>query len=451
MDVPDYTNSSIGKFDGRVDLIFNFCNNEKCHNGVFNFHKNETADLVDKITDGFNNETTFTYDNLASVGVYTQNGPSQSLSNVRYLPPSPLYVVSKLQMPNKPFNVNDESTFKYTGLLFHTEGRGLLGFAKIERTNLLTNHKVIQETAFDNYQPYINNTKTYTADGVTLLSTSTNTKTFVALNKTLKVLKVNATNLDYLQNIRIETKESYNNDGNLSQLILKTYDACVGGRLVYTKTVDNTFVQAGSYMPNVINVSNLSVSYTDKVSSPTLSYVDVTQIKYNGKGNVVTKTEFYGKPNAITVTFGNWDIYGTPRSFTTNAADVLSKTIKNELDISGRFVTKIYNPYNQYTSKTYDNIGNVLSETGIDGNKLIHTYDGFGRLKTTFISATSSVVNRNITWETNEPGALYKTKTSSQGQPTTYTYYDALGRNIKSNNRKLWQNNYQYYSKNKLL
>lgn len=427
IDVPDNS----GKIDSKLDLVYNYCYHY-CNNSVLYFNQDEKADLVDKITDGFNNETIFSYDNLASAGVYTQNGPAQSLSNVRYLPPSALYVVTKLQLPNKPFYVNNESIFKYTGLLFHTEGRGVLGFAKIERTNLLTNHKVIQETAFDNYQPYINNTKTYTADGVTLLSTSTNTKTFVALNKILKVLEVNATNLDYLQNIRVETKETYNTDGNLSQLMLKTYDACVGGRLVYTKTVDNTFTQAGSYMPNVIDVSNLSVRYTDKVSSPTLSFVDVTRFTYNGKGNIITKTEFYGKPNAITVTFGNWDIYGTPRSFTTMAADVLPKTIKNELDITGRFVTKIYNPYNQYTSKTYDNMGNVLSETGIDGNKLIHTYDGFGRLKSTFISATSSVVNRDIAWETNEPGTLYKTRTTSQGQPTTYTYYDALGRNIKS-------------------
>lgn len=339
MDVPD---NVTGKIDGKLDLIYDFCSLSNqgwsCDNGVFNFHKNETADLVDKITDGLKNETIFTYDNLNAPGIYTQNGPAITIANARYLPPSALYVVTKLQLSNKPFSSFNESTFKYTGLLFHYEGKGALGFAKIERTNVLENQKVDQLMCFDNFQPYTKISTTYTADGLVKTGTTTTSKTYSVAGKFIKVLEINTSKSLNLQNVRTETKEEYDLNGNPFRITSSTYDNVIGGNCDYTKIIENQFTASGSYMPNVISSCSNSNHYKIDEVAPS---INITNYIYeNATGNLALKTENYGLPNEISVVLSNRDIYGTARQFTTSALDVPTKIIKNELDPTGRFVTK---------------------------------------------------------------------------------------------------------------
>ena len=412
----------------RKELLLNLCGSPGlgtgCQNKILNFNQKEAINLVKKITDGFNNETIFSYANISDSNLYTKNGPSQTVNNVSYIAISPKPVVSKLQL-----STDEAWEFKYTGLLNHTEGRGILGFAIIEKTNTLLNQLVIQENTFDNYLPYPFNTTIYTADKSHQINSTAVQKTYLTSGRFIHVGQIETTEIDYLSNSRIEKIALFDVHGNQTNNTSKTYDASSGGSLVYEKVILNEFDKKGSYLPNVVVKCSTSTCYKTANATPSVEVINYT---YDDKGNTESKTNFYQLPNAITVNYGNRDLYGNPQLITTSAADVMPKTIINQYDITGRFVEKTFNPLNQCTTLSYDAMGNVLTETEIDGNTIEYTYDGFGRLKTKTNTLSSSVMTQTISWESNLPNVLYKHTTTVSRRPSSVIYFDKNEREVKT-------------------
>jgi RHS repeat-associated protein len=75
----------------------------------------------------------------------------------------------------------------------------------------------------------------------------------------------------------------------------------------------------------------------------------------------------------------------------------------------------------------------VVTATDPNGNKVENRYDGFGGLKTTILPG-GRVNQTSIGWVTdnNPPNAIYYTASSGSGAPSSKTYFDALGRELKS-------------------
>lgn len=400
-----------------------------------------TTNLVKSVTDGLNQTTQFTYSNLLDAAVYEQNVANYiPPANTRFLAGNPLKVVKSIIRP-LPYAANvakDETIYKYYGMAYNTSGRGLLGFAKIEKTNAYRSILSIDEYSFTNYFPLLatNTIKNTTLDQ-NISSTSTARVYTTLPNNRFSISSETSISKDYLQNTRTETTGNIDNNGNITASSTIIYNNTTAGTAQSSQSASFEYSTAGTQtgLPNKITKTTTTSSNLLDGSS---SITRITNYSYDATtGNILSKTEYVGQPNAITVNFSNHDEYGTSRTITTTAADVPTKVITTELDAAtGRFVTKHTNPLGQISTKTYDPIGSVISETDIAGITLNHTYDGFGRLLTSTNTTTNVVVSKSLAWDNTSIAsnnvATYKQTITATNAPQAVTYFNSLGKELRT-------------------
>ena len=84
-----------------------------------------------------------------------------------------------------------------------------------------------------------------------------------------------------------------------------------------------------------------------------------------------------------------------------DAALGLAYTQRNEYDYAGRAV-KTYNAENQYTTQTYDALGNLTAATDYAGTPTTYTYDALGlQLKKTILIETGKTASSRYTYDPN--------------------------------------------------
>lgn len=427
--------------DGRKDFI-----NMNDHADPFDIlyiKKNGKERLLAKVNDGLNATTSFNYNTLTdkttSPVVYNRtvsldNAPNNHPFNYVQLP---VYVLSSITEPNGLNGVNGLNTviYNYENAVIHRGGRGFLGFKKLIKTDLATNIRSETENEIntDFAVPYT--VKQTTFLGNDALSVNSITTSFISLSTgpndpkrfTQRVDKTLSVN--YLTGAAVESLNTYDNYGNVTTAVQKkgTASNAVVNALE-TETTTTTYGTHNTLVPAVPEQVTVARSRSGAGTQST-----VTQLTYTTVGQVLTKTDFYGLPKAVTTTL-SYDGFGNVISSMLSATGVSSRIANTNYDSKGRFaissVKAVGAPIAQTESFTYDGKwGTIITFTTSDCITTSYEYDAFGRKKKEIGPVFTE--NNSLGWDVSGNNIYYSLTDYSGGKPDEKIWVDVLGRQTK--------------------
>ncbi len=435
----DHTNRDLyvtGDFngDGRLDFL-NY--GYECYNGTSytdgwrsysDFNDNFEANRVKSIHNGFNHKTEFKYRPLShdiydGESIFYKKG-SSSIDNVIHLQ-FPLYMVETMTEPDgKGGFIN--TSYTYEGFRAHNQGKGILGFEKVTAYNDKTKFKTISSNAIDpTFFVLSNQTSKIYYNETTLVSENTTNfgyETFTENPKLIFNHPTTVVNENKLTGVKI-TKNNFTYDtfGNLSSLneIYKESD----------DVVDVTINTSNSYL----NIDD-GVNYYSRLTSTTVTksnLVDSDDIKtstysYYTDGNLETSNSL-----GVTVTNNLYDQFGNVTKQTTSGTGVENHVVTYTYDATNRFVKTTTNEeLSQTSTAEYNNLGQLISETGVDGLATKYAYDNWGKLKTV-TNPNGKKSNYSTDWDQID-GFNFYTLEQTDGVPDVKTYFDNYGRKVRT-------------------
>jgi len=192
---------------------------------------------------------------------------------------------------------------------------------------------------------------------------------------------------------------------------------------------------------DIIGSTTRSTSYTydgnGNVTSETVNGL-TSAFTYDGYDRLITSTDANG-----TITTMQYDKSGNIlESIVKNQAGTILKKTTTEYNRDNRplSVTEYGNQTNRTTMRTYDNIGNVISEINPNNQSTTYTYDSLNRVKTTTLP---NGVKTENTYDTN--GNIIQQQIISPDKIlTTTSTYDRDNRKISTTDASGNTTNYTY-------
>lgn len=450
--------------DGYLEFV-------RIYDGENEFHMQYNAPLssgfannvINSVTNGYGEESTFTYKPFTDGTVYTKGQGAGSLNwgQPVFDITGSVYVVSKheFSMPTAASSNNKEQvTYEYKRLRVQGGGRGNLGFEEvIKKDSRIGTTKTIFAQQFP-----------YTGMPLSVEKTSPQGKLLYKLSNTLNkragsgapywpyvdtsteehhLVKSNGASLGATYKT-VVTDNTYDNFGNLELSVTTTKNA--SGQTVSTVTQDNCFncFQAPSWYREYGRVASTKITTkrgaTSKNREVRFEYYD------SGSTYGLLKAEHI-EPNYTGV---DKDQIQLTTTYTYDGYANRLKTTKSANTAAGepsRVSESIYDPQKRYINKTRDADGRLLTEVrarnklglpteirtylNVSGSSFVTTtvqYDALGRetfrdqagapwVKTEYKKCTSC----NLT------GAVSYTVVTSETGARTTTYFDALGRKLR--------------------
>lgn len=418
---------------GKQQISFRFAN----VSDFYSFKVKGAEYPLRKIADGFGNVSAFEYQSLSTGSSYSKGSTAQyPLTDFK----APLYVVNKYSVPDGigSYNVTD---YRYEGGLLHLNGRGFLGFKKTISETPATNTKTetISEVDPLYYIPYVKETKSYTISPSQLTSQTTNNVSFDQSTYNQPVA--------FYQKLLGQTEQNLLTGATTT--IANTYDNNNFGTIISsvsninnneTITTNVTYTQPANIpipcMPDLVTVTKQRTGQT--------AVTDRTKFYYDGFGRLGQKTERFSTPYYIATMF-QYDDFGNViekqyvNPLQPNYPNTISVTNEYELD-KGRFKLSATNQLNQTNSATWDPVwGKPLSETGINGVTTTNTYNAWGKLTSTKIKANFPQEQETIAFSEgwDPSGNIYFTLASHPNKADIKTWFDKLGREVKTQSEHL--------------
>jgi RHS repeat-associated protein len=421
-------------------------------------------DLLNKVTNGYGHDTVVEYKGLHDSSVYTLgSGVSWPKRNQTLGAP----VVSKLSseaVSGEAANQWVDTSYTYAGLRSDMEGRGSLGFGKVNS---------FEETTSANGSPAtITTTTSYSQDFPTVgmpLSVVTKHSGGTILSQTTNTLASFATVPGaYYSYVRLSTVDRKDLDGtvlpksvtrvgssgsstdgiDLYGNVTKLQETVTDGADTFTTVTDIVFSNAEANW-----LLGLRGSATITKTAPSVTAVTrlVTSV-FNGKGHVTSETV---EPNTTALKLETvYDVdasFGLVKKKTLKWYDPQSATTKTRdtetqvYDTKFRYPETVTNAKNQSETRTYDPAtGNLLTVKGPNLLTTSWAYDGWGRktredradgTATTWAYKKcidtcgygSTAVAVTVTQEWADIAGV-----DEQTTAPTETFFDALGRQVMS-------------------
>lgn len=382
------------------------------------------------------------------------------------------FVVTSLGQPG--FNSYRTQSFLYKGFTAHLQGRGVIGFRQTARSSWYA-------TGFEN-------TIVWSGTEIDPLNEGLPIKEWSI--KTNDVTKVFPANIDI-------------NNTSLLSVKLTTYDTSTlanGVKVILPKTSTTkdflkdvtsvTSMTYGNYYLPTQTITNVNNNYS--ISTTDLAYIHnftgIGKDYYIGRPSSKTETVYYHptsdtksakqeytyNSNNLLETLKTWnrdnsgwllETYTYDAGNATGFGNITKKVTSNNVDTNtiteeatfdtlGRFVISKKDNLGLITNITYNDWGQVLTQTDPFGVVLTNTYDNWGKTLTskTNLSATATYAyeklsngdakvtetattgEQKITY-TNKLGQTYKTSTKAFKTAGSFisveSQYDAIGRKIK--------------------
>ena len=396
--------------DELTDFIFDKVNSTDIFFATFSHGKNYL--MVRSVSNGLNQKTEFEYKPLTDASVYTK-GSGAVFPIMDYQGTS--YVVSSMKVPD---GIGGKRIYNYTysNAKIHRQGQGFLGYMQNTVTNVSTNTVTKNTFDFDNAYNHVYLRKSETTVAGNPVSESGSSLAFWSLG--------NKRYLPY-------TSSSYNTDKLTNTTVNKSSFIDINGNLLST----SSSTDVGSSYKTFENYNNLGqpgkiTTVLIKTGDP--AYVRVQEMTYYPNGLLQQSVTDPGKAKAVTTNY-TYDFTNHLYSTEVSAAGLETRTSSVKYDNKNRFIIKKTNSLGQFTEATYDEaLGVVKTSKDINGLVSTFTYDAFGRQTETLVPDGTHSVN-TMAWCNGTPsGALYYSQTVTTGSPTVKTYFDFLGRTIKS-------------------
>jgi len=418
--------------DGRQDL-FNYGYDILNESGFFtmghiynSFNNNFEANKVISIHNGFNHKTEFKYRPLSygenSSGADYYKIPEVTIS---YHPMNkyqvPFYAVEKLTTPDGKGGVVNTNYF-YESLRIYKYGKGILGFEKVTAYNDKTGVSVISTNEINETYFVPKKTTTVVKLGEQTISSSENIfsqRTYDENPKLIFNYVYQSESKDELLGTSVVKSDiGYDEWGNLTKY-KEQYKT--GGNIDGELKVSNLYTQKGAWCMSRLRKSTVTTKYKTEDDD-----VKVSTYNYDDDGNLKLSTV-----NGVTVTIDEYDTFGNITKQTTSGVPNENSTVLYSYDASKRYVNSITNQeLNQTSNSIYNDLGQLVSETGVDGLTTNYSYDNWGKLVKTVLP-NSKIVETELKWETGSD-YTYSITEKPEGFPETKTYFDSFGRDLKS-------------------
>ncbi len=400
------------------------------------FYKGAKSKIIREIVDAFGKKTEILSAPLTDQSVYSQPTPLNSQTYPLSLQNAPLYVVKEIKTPNGIGGISTD-VYEYENAINHKQGKGILCFSKITKTNVITDEKLVNEYSFNpnKFNVYLAKTSKYALNLNQLISD----EVFTNINFTYGSLSFfsfinNSTQTNHLQNYTVYNQSTFDIDGNLTFTFKN-----INNGLDREETYYSSFVSNGSWMVN--KPTNI---YKVITRNGQAVYDGTTAFAYNTFGDILSITEEPGDAKQVVKLY----------SYNNNTGSLLSESINSPSSgLPFKLTTYVYdskhrlrisetNPLNQTSNSKYNFIWGTPTEIeDFNGLKTLYTYDGFGR------NLTREDPGGNITsnlheWVTsadfsgNDPFnvnvCVNKLTIKNTGSPSFVTYYDLFGREIRN-------------------
>jgi len=244
---------------------------------------------------------------------------------------------------------------------------------------------------------------------VTTVADADKPKIITAVNPYITISK------DFLKNIKtVHTVETYND----LYLPTKSVDNVNDGFSISTTNLDY-------YPSNTTPGTNYNIGKPKTKTLTTQAYGDTKSVKeeYVYEDNLIKTLKTWNRDNSgfLQETY-NYDDFGNIiKKIISNSADAQVQTISSEFDPKGRFAVKNIDNLGLETVFTYNDWGQILTQTDPIGNTIINTYDAWGK--------------------------VLKTKNNLEGT-TTYTYDLIYGFSVPPAPAPIWGTKVTEYSPN---
>ncbi|RNA61788.1 type IV secretion protein Rhs [Chryseobacterium nematophagum] len=416
-------------------------------------------------------------DKVKNPGLY-DGAKTESYPYVEINQSTGMYVVSQLTQSTTS-DKKLKQDFRYRGLTSNILGRGMIGFRKTIRSSWYAdgfeNTKVWSGVEIDPLNEGVpvkewsirtnDETKIFPADisenNTQLLSFKSTSYQVVKILNSQVVTTIPETDKNKVVTV-ILPKATKGKDfltGSTAESVI-TYGEYYLPSQTISKINTTYAVTTSNYLYNN-NPSGVGVNYY--IGRPT-SKTEVVQAygdtksgkeEYTYDNNTIKTIKKWNRDNTgyLLETYTYDDFGNITQKVISNSGDSEVQTIASQYEASGRFVNKKIDNLGLITSITYNDWGQILTQSDPLGNTLSNTYDNWGKLLTskTNLEGTTTYQyekddNSNVIITQNDPdgniskkytnklGQEYKTSTKAFGQGqfvSKEAQYDVLERKLK--------------------
>ena len=413
----DFDFSVYGKFDSGLNKnVFvenTYLVNSTIKPHYYTFCRGVKFNKILKIKNAYEDEYVINYKSVKS----PFNGGTNITVDANILTSLPPEFEVASQITGKLFN----QQYTFGTPLIHKQGKGFFGFKNIQIRDNINGRITVNENDMNTeyYVTYPKSTLTKTTTG-SLISESKNVYSFVKQQKAFHLQLQSQTQKDYLSNVTVTKEYSRYDDSNNPQSIVTKYGTS------FTETQELKYIKKGSWCANKIEKIT-----TTKSRAGVPDDIRTQEYTYDGKGNLLTKTEDPNTSFAVSTVYSNYDKYGNPGLITLKAGNE-SRSTSLAYSSTGRFITrKTNNLLNETVTYNYDEGRSLLlSETSRLGTT-IYEYDGFGRqIKTVSPDKVESV--KLLKWAStgSMAGSRFYEYTETSGQSPVTVWYDNMEREL---------------------
>jgi RHS repeat-associated protein len=413
--------------DGQKDVFYYDYNLTTNYADIRFFHKDELKHVVKTLVNGLNFKTQIVYTRInADIDTAFYKTRSSALFPL-YDFKGPIFAVSSVIAGDSSY-----TKYYYDGLKIHRQGKGLLGFTKTKMYDEYDKFKSINTYEFDGTYFFRALKKfEFTYNTSTLLNQYTNINQVISYgNKRIFPYVDQVETWDNLKKIITVSNNDYDNYGNLTNTSISYQNEAHSQEALKSNT--NIIGMYGNYgIPNKITKTTATVIYTGQPA-----YTREIEYYYDIKGNLTQSISDPGKSKAVTKTYFI-NSFGLTDKDLISASGLDSISTNYGYDSKYRFVINVTNPLGYIVRTRYNQAtGNLVSKTDIRGKIDSMVYDGLGRLKKTMTPlGPGHDITVDLTWDLMLEGgtnSLFRKTTINPGNPTQESYFDLLGREIKS-------------------
>lgn len=391
---------------------------------------NDDCNLLTEITDGLGNTTKVEYKRLTDGTVHargTQTGyPVVSIS-------CPWSVVSRVSTPDGLGGLHTVD-YKYTNLLLHKRGRGILGFEKVTATDNSTGAVTVSEYEIMTSEMVqaLKSVKTSVKGRLLKETEYTNTLSYqqhiLKKDVSFTCLPTRTAERVFEYNSGSATSETvtdteYDKYGNVTRMTVAS-----GGNTV---TTVNTYVNDESkwLLGRLINAVVTKEGNGDNITL-------TSEFEYDNVSGLLVAEYFEpGNPKGYVKEY-KYDKYGNVLEdvITPNDNAYSPRTVRTEYSGDGRFKVESVNSLGFASRSVVDpGLGVETSSTDINGLTTAYQHNAFGEITevTTPLGSTKITAAWSSGHEYAPANSVYYIKTESTGTPVHWEFFDGLGRTLR--------------------
>ena len=441
--------------DGNVDYLRRPYN-DALPVDFYYFNKDNKELLLQKVLNGFNQLTTFTYDYLTRENVYVkETDATYPLIDVQ----PPIAVITSVTVPDG-VGGNNTTTYSYEGAKIHRKHKGFLGFHFVTANNDVNETKTQSEYEFIVYgTPKLDGSQYVGATPYIIEAYSTELGeelvSKITYDNRQRTISGGTRFFPYVDNV---TTEYYKNTNIYSPTNYETFNYDYYGNLLNhsisyangtgTKTTVNTYEQYNTWIPSHLKTSTVTQNKTGPGNQPIVKEVNY---EYYTNGSLQEMNIYEGLAKEVTTEY-EYDVYGNKAKKIISAQGLTSREASYKYDSKGRYIIETTNPLGQKSYTTHSHLWGVpLTQIDINGLTTTFQYDEFGSL-ISVITPDNITTSTVLAWDVGSGGtgtpttvenSIFTKTVTTTGKPTIKTWYDEYTRERKTEKDGFTQKVYQ--------